>query len=64
MKESKLIELSNKVELLGKANNQIVQELSNLKDLCVGTMELMKELPDYEGALERLKESLTKEKEE
>jgi hypothetical protein len=27
-------------------------------------MELMKELPDYEGALERLKESLTKEKEE
>ena len=64
MKESKLIELSNKVELLGKANNQIVQELNNLKDLCVGTMELMKELPDYEGALERLKESLTKEKEE
>jgi len=63
MKESKLIELANKVEVLGKVNNQIVQELGNLKDLCVGTMELMKELSDYPSALERLKESLTKEKE-
>ena len=63
MKESKLIELANKVETLGKVNNQIVQELNNLKDLTIGTMELVKEMPDYPEALEKLKESLTKEKE-
>jgi len=63
MKESKLIELFNKVELLGKANNQIVQELGNLKDLCIGTMELIKEMPDYDKALEKLKISLTEKKE-
>ena len=33
MKESKLIEMSNKVESIGAALNRIIQELTNLKDL-------------------------------
>tara|TARA_B100000287_G_scaffold342461_1_gene329194 strand:- start:30 stop:248 length:219 start_codon:yes stop_codon:yes gene_type:complete len=64
MKESKLIEMSNKIESIGAALNRIIQELTNLKDLSIGTMELMKCLPDYEKALKKLKKDLTTKKEE
>ena len=64
MKESKLIEMSNKVDTIGAALNRIIQELNNLKDLSIGTMELMKCLPDYEKALKKLKKDLTTKKEE
>lgn len=63
MKESKLIEMSNKIESIGAALNRIVQELTNLKDLSIGTMELIKCLPDYEKALKKLKKDLTTKKE-
>ena len=33
MKESKLIEMSNKVDTIGAALNRMIQELNNLKDL-------------------------------
>jgi predicted ATP-grasp superfamily ATP-dependent carboligase len=58
--------MSNKIDTIGAALNRIVQELHNLKDLSIGTMELMKCLPNYEKALKKLKKDLTtkKEKEE
>ena len=58
MKESKLIAMSNKVDTIGAAMNRVVQEIGNLKDLSIGTMELIKEFPDYEQSLEKLKISL------
>lgn len=64
MKENKLIEMSNKIDTLGSAMNRVVQELTNLKDLSIGTMELIKEFPDYQLALDKLKESLTAKEEE
>ena len=64
MKESRLIEMSNKIDTLGSDMNRVVQELTNLKDLSIGTMELIKEFPDYQLALDKLKESLTKKEEE
>jgi predicted ATP-grasp superfamily ATP-dependent carboligase len=62
MKESKLIEMSNKIDTIGAALNRLIQELNNLKDLSIGTMELMKCLPDYEKALKKLKKDLTTKK--
>ena len=64
MKESKLIEMSNKVDTIGAAMNRVVQEIGNLKDLSIGTMELIKEFPDYEESLEKLKISLKEKQEE
>ena len=64
MKESKLIEMRNKIEVLGTSMNRIVQELHNLKDLAVGTMMVAKKLPGYAEALEELKKENTKEKED
>ena len=51
MKESKLIEMQKQLETLGAAVTRLVNEVTNLKDLSVGTLELVKRLPDYEKAL-------------
>ena len=64
MKESKLIEMQNKLETLGAAVTRLVNEVTNLKDLSIGTMGLVKKLPDYEKALEELKEQYKKNKDE
>jgi predicted ATP-grasp superfamily ATP-dependent carboligase len=64
MKESTLIEMQNKLETLGAAVTRLVNEVTNLKDLSIGTMELVKKLPDYEKALEELKEQYKKNKDE
>jgi|TARA_B100001113_G_scaffold21258_1_gene15692 predicted ATP-grasp superfamily ATP-dependent carboligase len=63
MKESKLIQLHNKVEALGNAMNRVIQELGNLKDLSIGTMELVKNFSEYESALEKLKKDVTEKQE-
>ena len=62
MKEAKLIEMRNKIETIGAAINRVVQELTHLKDLSVGTMELVKKLPGYDKALDELKEQYKKKK--
>jgi predicted ATP-grasp superfamily ATP-dependent carboligase len=61
MKESKLIEMSNKVEQLGAVLNKMINELTNMKDLAIGTLELVKKFPDYEKALQQLKEETKKD---
>jgi fatty acid-binding protein DegV len=58
MKESKLLEMKNKVESLTRVN-----EIRNLTDLSIGTLEAVKKMPGYEEALEKLKEDLKKEEE-
>jgi len=64
MKENKLIEMWNRVEILGQNVQQIIQELNNLKDLSIGTLETLKRIPDYDKALETMKtDFLNKEKE-
>ena len=63
MKESKLIEMQNRVETLGAAVNRLVQELTHLKDLSVGTMELIKCMPDYDEALDKLKKDYKEQNE-
>jgi len=55
MKESKLIEMKNKVETLGGVANQLIREVNNIKQLAIGTLETIKQMPDYEEAIEKLK---------
>jgi predicted ATP-grasp superfamily ATP-dependent carboligase len=63
MKETKLVEMQNKLESLGAAVNRLINEMTNLKDLSVGTLELVKRLPDYNEALETLKDNYKKKEE-
>jgi len=64
MKESKLIEMSNKMDTLGGVLNRIVQELENLKDLSIGTTELIKLMPGYKKALKELTKVFEERKKE
>tara|TARA_B100000768_G_C11226621_1_gene353092 strand:- start:49 stop:267 length:219 start_codon:yes stop_codon:yes gene_type:complete len=54
MKENKLIEMSNKIDTMGNVLNRIVQELNTMKDISVGTTELLKLMPGYKKALKEL----------
>ena len=60
MKESKLIEMRNKVETLGGVCNQLIKEINNIKQLAVGTLETIKCMPDYEEAIEKLKAEMVR----
>jgi hypothetical protein len=64
MKESKLIEMWNRIETLGSLVQQMSQEMANLRDLSIGTMSLLKKFPDYEKAIEELAKDLKEKKDE
>jgi|TARA_B100000085_G_scaffold111492_1_gene101724 predicted ATP-grasp superfamily ATP-dependent carboligase len=61
MKESKLIEMWNRIEILGTNVQQLIQEMNNLRDLSIGTMSLVKKFDGYEKALEDLQKDISKE---
>lgn len=63
MKESKLIEMWNRIEILAQNVQQIIVEMNNLKDLSIGTLETLKRIPGYEEALEDMKTDFLKNKE-
>ena len=62
MKESELIIMKRKIEQLGALMQGVLQELTNLRDLSVGTLQTIKNMPDYEEAIKKLEEQM-KEKE-
>ena len=64
MKESKLIEMQNKIAALTNVMQQIINEISHLRELSVGTLETVKLLPGYEEAIEQLKSNILENKEE
>jgi len=60
-KQSKTDLLEKRQQALIKVVQQLLDENAYLKDLAVGTLETIKQMPDYEDALEKLKEKLAKE---
>ena len=62
MKESKLLEMQNKIASMSSVIQQLINELINLRELSVGTYETVKLLPGYDEAIETLKSNLAKEK--
>ena len=63
MKESKLLETQNKVAALTNIMQQVINEISHLRELSIGTLETVKLLPGYDEAIEILKSNIIKEKE-
>ena len=64
MKESKLLEMQNKIASMSNVVQQLINEVTNLRELSVGTYETVKLLPGYDEAIETLKSNLAKKKEE
>ena len=60
MKESKLIEMSKKIDALTRIVQRLINELNNVKDLSVGTLETIKKMPKYKDSIEKLKKELEK----
>ena len=61
MKESKLIEMQNKVETLGKVAQKLMMEMQQITQISVGTLETIKNMEGYEQAIEKLKEKMVAE---
>ena len=64
MKESKLIEMKNKVEALTRVVQQLITELQFTRELAVGSLETIKKMPGYNEALEELKNEVTDKNED
>lgn len=60
MKQTKAEVLAKKTATIERVVTQMYQEMMNLKDLSIGTHELVKKIPGYNEALE----ALMKEQEE
>jgi hypothetical protein len=58
MKESELIIMKRKIEQLGALMQGVLQELTNLRDLSVGTLQTIKNMPDYDEAIKKLEEQM------
>ncbi len=58
MKENKLIEMKNKVEALTRVSQHMINELAQIKDLAIGTLETIKNMPDYNEAIKKLKKDV------
>ena len=65
MKESKLLEMQNKIASLTRVIQQIINEMNILSTTVMGTLETVKLMPGYQEAIDELKikaEEIEKEK--
>jgi hypothetical protein len=60
MKEQELIKMRNQIETLGSVLQNMLREIEYMRNLSVGTMELVKQLPDYQKAMDSLVEKTKK----
>ena len=60
-KQSKTDLLEKRQQALIKVVQQLLDENAYLKDLSVGTLETIKQMPDYESAIEKLKTKVAEE---
>lgn len=61
MKESTLIEMQKKIDSLTRVVQGLINEINSIKDFSIGTIETMKLMPDYDKAIEKLKEKIAKD---
>jgi hypothetical protein len=64
MKESKLLEMKNKIDALTRVMQQLISETTHLRELSIGTLETMKLMPDYQDAIDALKKQMEEKNKE
>ena len=64
MKESTLIEMQNKIKSMTNIIQQLINEITHLRELGVGTLETLKLMPGYEDAIEALKKQMIEKNKE
>ena len=63
-KASRVDLVEKKIKALTNVMQGIMNDIAQMKDLSIGTLETIKLMPDYDEALDKLKENLKKEEEE
>jgi coenzyme F420-reducing hydrogenase delta subunit len=61
MKEQILVQMKNKIETLGSVVQTLMIEVDRLKTLSFGNSKIIKSMPDYEEAINKLKEEAAEE---
>ena len=61
MKESTLLEMKNKIEAQSRVIQALINEITHMRELSVGTLETIKLMPGYEEAIADLKEAMTQD---
>ena len=64
MKEKTLIETKNQVEGIKKVLQHVVTEITNLRELGVGTLETLKLMPGYDQAIKDLQKNMEEQAKE
>ena len=58
MKENTLLEMKNKIDAMTNVVQQLINEITHLRELSIGTLETIKLMPDYEDAIKALKKQM------
>ncbi len=58
MKESTLLEMKNKIEAQNRVMQALINEITHLRELSIGTLETLKLMPGYEDAINALKKQM------
>ena len=58
MKESTLLEMKNKIEAQNRVMQALINEITHLRELSVGTLEAVKLMPGYQDAIDALKKQM------
>jgi hypothetical protein len=61
MKESKLIEMQNKIKAMTNIIQQLINEVTHLRELSVGTLETLKLMEGYDQAIKDLQSNMEKQ---
>jgi len=54
-KQSRVNNLEKRMAAVTNVLQQLINELNNVKTISMGTLQTIKEMPDYEEAIEKLK---------
>ena len=63
-KQSRLDNLEKRMAAVTNVIQQLINEISYLKDLSIGTLETIKNMSGYDEAIEKLKEKMAAESSE
>lgn len=51
--------MKNKMDAVVRVTQHLLNEITQVKDLAIGTLETIKKMPGYDKALEQLKSEVT-----
>jgi queuine/archaeosine tRNA-ribosyltransferase len=63
-KQSRTDLIEKKLDAQNRIVEHLLNELSNMRDLAIGTLETLKLMPGYEKAIEQIRESIKQESSE